>query len=169
MTRSTGRAADHPGWERPRDNGQFAGDPDNPPRSRKKPKRTHEFAELRQVAMRLTHHLVKMMPPLRAPNQRDLLAGKVKPPLPPEYDRLLSHNDGVIDAFNTLAQLIIRLHDKEKEHHDPSDLADPLAEDIDEEELDREIAAELDSIAARQRAAEADPEDLSDDRGETAT
>jgi len=166
MTRSTGRAADHPGWERPRDNGQYTTDPDNPPRSQKKPKRTHEFAELRQVAMRLTHHLEKMMPPLRARNQKDVLAGKVKPPLAPEYDRLLSHNDGVIDAFNTLALLVIRLHDKEKEHRDSSDLADPILDDSDEEELDREIAAELDRIAARQRAADSDPEDLSDSRGE---
>ena len=71
----------------------------------------------------------------------------------PEIARLLGRNDGVIDGFAALAQLVIRLFDKEKEAREQAKSALP-GDEFDEEELDRRIAEELDRIAERRRAAD---------------
>jgi hypothetical protein len=123
-----------------------------------------DLAELRGVAMELARNLRKMMPPKRKartppagrPAEKpDLSTEKTKKaePLPPEFDRLLSRNDGVIDGFATLVQLVIRIRDKEQEARDQTQSALPIDE-FDEDELDRRIEEELDRIAERRRAAD---------------
>ncbi len=143
MTRSKGAAAEHPAWRK-------------------------DFVRLRKVAMRINEHLDKMLPPLREPSRKAVEAGTVKiKVLLPGYDRLLADGDGVVDAFHRNTHLVIRLHDKEQERHGATDTTEPFfGDDIDEEELDREIAAELDRIAARQRAAGGPQPDLPDQGGE---
>jgi hypothetical protein len=63
-------------------------------------------------------------------------------------DRLLAKSDGVIDGFNTLAQLVIRIIDKERQSFGLADDSSPPIRH-DEQGLERRIADELDRIAAR--------------------
>ena len=99
------------------------------------------------------------MPPEKATSQEtkrrkaqapDLAASEAKPQIAamaPEYDRLLSKGQGVIDAFETLGLLVIRLIDKERESLEQ---ANPGATapypKIDEADLDRRYREELDRI-----------------------
>jgi len=104
---------------------------------------------LRAIAMELAFRIMEMVP-----KDRDAAVpanGMVKP-LPLEYDRLLGRNDGVIDSFNTLVKIVIRLLDVEREY-----IASPFVTYIDAtrvgpSELDRRIAAELDFIVEQRRA-----------------
>lgn len=66
-----------------------------------------------------------------------------------EFALLLGGRDGIIDGFGKLARLIILLSDKEKESSGPSTSAANVLDEFDDDELDRQIAAELDRIAAR--------------------
>jgi hypothetical protein len=126
-------------------------------------KRLNDLVKLRGIGMRLAGHLQTMMPPeppRRTKKSKDGEASKKKAeeaeaatPLPPEFGRLLGRNDGVIDSFNKLVQLVIRILDKEKETRDPTQTSSLAFDEHDEEELDRRIEDELDRIAARRRAA----------------
>jgi hypothetical protein len=70
-------------------------------------------------------HLEEMMPPEKTTGkitrQPDPAASEPAEAMPqtdttaPEYDRLLSKGQGIIDAFETLGLLVIRLIDKERE------------------------------------------------------
>ncbi len=151
------------GWAaRPRnEKGQFIpapGAPKTPP----KDKRLGDLVKLRALAMRLATHLQDMMPPVENRKKKKRRAKTADPatplqdPTPPKlpqaFERLLGRNDGVIDCFDTLVHLVIRIIDKEKETREPS--ASPFAfDENDEEELDRRIHAELDRIAERRRSA----------------
>jgi len=86
------------------------------------------------------------------PTKRDSVREPSKP-LAPEFDRLLGGNDGIIDGLSKLAQLVIRLSDKERETRDAVEAEKRSVPEIDEQELDRRIQAELDLIAERKRAA----------------
>lgn len=63
-------------------------------------------------------------------------------------DRLLGKSDGVIDGFNTLAQIIARIVDKERQSFGMAD-APAASTRHDEQGLERRIADELDRIASR--------------------
>jgi hypothetical protein len=122
--------------------------------------RTGDLAELRGVAMELLRGLRIMMPSKRKKTAKEgatpgstAEATKTIEPLPPEFDRLLSRNAGVIDGFATLVQLVIRIRDKEQEVREETQSALP-SDEFDEDELDRRIEEELDRIAARRRAAD---------------
>jgi hypothetical protein len=71
---------------------------------------------------------------------------------PPEFSSLLGHRDGVIDGFGKLVRLVVLLSDKERESSAPSQNAGSPFDEFDDDELDRQIAAELDRIAARHAA-----------------
>ena len=71
-----------------------------------------------------------------------------------DYDRLLGRNGGVIESFKTLADLILRLFEMERDPVDNARPAPDFTED-DEEDLDRRIADELDRLAERQGSADA--------------
>ena len=108
---------------------------------------TEDLGKLRQITMQLAGHLQKMMPPAKKKE-----AEAPRPPLPPEYDRLLGRGDGVVDGIHTLGQLVIRLIDKERESCDSSEAAPVSVPKVTYEELDQRILAELDIIADRRRA-----------------
>jgi hypothetical protein len=145
-----------PGWERIRENGRFARDQAKPI-APQPVRHTKAYSQLRNAAMRLMRNLEKMMP---AENSEDA-DGAAPPSLSPEFERLLGRSDGVIDGFNTLALLVIRLIDKERESRGTTKKASPTSSRLDDEELDQRIAAELDLIAERrggERHLQEDPE-----------
>lgn len=68
--------------------------------------------------------------------------------LDPAYERLLGRGDGIINGFNTLALLVMRLIEKERESRASAKAkATAPPPQIDETELDRQILEELDLIA----------------------
>ena len=110
-----------------------------------KPSAAEDLGTLRRITMQLAGHLQKMIPP----KKKDPPAPQV---LPPEYDRLLGRNDGVVDGINTLGQLVIRLIDKERESCDSPEAASVSVSKAAYAELDRRLVAELDRIAQQRRA-----------------
>jgi len=114
------------------------------------------YAQYRDAALRLMRHLQEMMPPETKPGARKKQAAEsAKSEVPSlQHERLLSKGQGVIDAFETLGLLVIRLIDKEREsleHANPQ--AVPTAPYIDEVELDRRYREELDRICRRRESA----------------
>jgi len=111
-----------------------------------KPSAAEDLGRLRRITMLLAGRLEKMIPPTKK---------KDPPPpkedLPPEYERLLGRNDGVVDGINTLGQLVIRLIDKERESCDPPEAAPVSVSKAAYAELDKRLLAELDRIAERRR------------------
>jgi len=175
------RARRNSNGNRKRVNGKFAADPDKEAEPYIHRHKT-SYRRLRNAAMRLLKHLERMMPPREKDQKATAVRTKVgtalsdntenasgepekdgaatdsqdkksKEELPPEYGRLLGRGDGVIDGFNTLAQLVIRLIDKERESRDPSQMVIINPPQIDEKEFDRRIEAELDFIAEQRRSA----------------
>jgi hypothetical protein len=132
--------------------GRYVSDPAKPPKRRKHAKapRTptaplaQPYAQCRGAALRLMKHLTEMMPPERKASRR---AGPGRAePLAPEYERLLSKGQGVIDAFETLGLLVVRLIDKEREVLDQATEGVAAYPRIDEADLDRRYREELDRI-----------------------
>jgi hypothetical protein len=112
------------------------------------PEQHADLRRLLALAMRLATHIEHMMP-----NDKDAAVpenGLVKP-LPLEFDRLLGPNDGVIDSFDRLVKIVIRIIDKERETIEPPILNCVRASRLDAAELDRRIARELDFIADQRR------------------
>ena len=159
------RTRRHPNWERARENGKFVRDPAKLAVAEPHPTRhTTAYRQMRNMAIRLMRHLEKMMPPLdkddvdgppadQANPATDCVAEANIDTLHPAYERLLGRSDGVIDGFNTLALLVIRLSDKERESRGQAQKTSIDLPKIDEDELDRRIAAELDFIAQQRGAA----------------
>jgi hypothetical protein len=158
------RTRRHPNWERVRENGKFVRDPGKLAIAEPHPTRhTTAYRQMRNMALRLMRHLERMMPPLekdepddRAENQpesTDSASATKAEVLHPAYERLLGRSDGVIDGFNTLALLVIRLSDKERESRGQPQKTSTDLPKIDEDELDRRIVAELDFIARRRGTA----------------
>jgi hypothetical protein len=112
------------------------------------PAQRGDLEKLRAIVMGFAQRMVEMMPKNPAdPNSKDTAV------LPPEFDRLLGRNDGIVDSLERLAKVVIRLIDKEREY---SESAAAICIDVprmDTPELDRGIAAELDFITERRRAA----------------
>jgi hypothetical protein len=144
-----------PNWERVRENGKFARDPTKAMEAEPHPTRhTAAYRRMRNMALRLLDHLEAMLPPLEKnaddpPELVEALKAEIET-LHPAYERLLGRSNGVIDGFNTLTLLVIRLSDKERESRGHAKRANIELPKIDEDELDRRILAELDFIA-RQR------------------
>jgi len=157
------RSRRHPNWERARENGKFVRDPAKVVADEPHPTRhTTAYRQMRNMTLRLMRHLEKMMPPLDKEDADDLPGIRADPAerpqekaekLHPAYERLLGRSDGVIDGFNTLALLVIRLSDKERESRGQAKKTDIDLPKIDEEELDRRIMAELDFIAQQRGSA----------------
>jgi hypothetical protein len=157
-----------PNWERVRENGKFVRDPTKAMEAEPHPTRhTAAYRRMRNMALRLLDHLEAMLPPLEKkttddpPEPAEPVQDKPETEgkavaeekadaekLHPAYERLLGRSDGVIDGFNTLTLLVIRLSDKERESRGQAKRIE--LPKIDEDELDRRILAELDFIA-RQR------------------
>src|SRR5882724_6146887 len=80
------------------------------------PEEHEDLRKLLALAMRLATHIEHMMP-----DDKDAAVpenGLVKP-LPLEFDRLLGPNDGIIDSFDRLVKIAIRIIDKERETIEP--------------------------------------------------
>ena len=164
MAVTENRSRRTPNWERVRENGKFVRDPTKAMEAEPHPTRhTAAYRRMRNMALRLLDHLEAMLPPLEKkttddppepaePEQEKPEAEKKAETkkLHPAYERLLGRSDGVIDGFNTLTLLVIRLSDKERESRGQANRANINLPKIDEDELDRRILAELDFIA-RQR------------------
>ena len=110
------------------------------------PSAAKDLGRLRRITMQLAGHLQRMIPSAKK------TAEEAKEELPPEYERLLGRNDGVVDGINTLGQLVIRLIDKERESCDSPEAASVSVSKATYAELDRRLLAELDRIAERRRA-----------------
>jgi hypothetical protein len=159
------RTRRHPNWERVRENGKFVRDPAKVTIMEPHPTRhTTAYRQMRNMAIRLMRHLEQMMPPLergradeppanQADPNKDCASEAKTETLHPAYERLLGRSDGVIDGFNTLALLVIRLSDKERESRGQAQKTSIDLPKIDEDELDRRIAAELDFIAQQRGTA----------------
>lgn len=161
-TKSKGRAKAN--WERARQNGKFIRAPGKPLKPHPV-RQTNAYTQLRNIAMRLAKHLERLMPPVEdldekkaAPTEAAEKTSETSETgrdtdkkLAAAYDRLLARSDGVIDGFNTLAQLVIRLIDKERESRDPARTAAAHLPKLDEAELDRRIEEEIDLILIRRR------------------
>jgi hypothetical protein len=175
MTRSSSKARGNPNWERTRRNGQFVSGPDKetePYAAR----HTTNYRRLRNAAMRLLKHLEHMMPEPEKdqpaepadiePTEIVPAATEIAEPgqgaaqkkgkaLDEAYERLLGRSDGIINGFNTLALLVVRLIDKERESRASAKKRPPASHpQIDETELDRQILEELDLIAQARRGEE---------------
>jgi orotate phosphoribosyltransferase-like protein len=111
------------------------------------PSAAKDLGRLRRITMQLAGRLEKMIPSTK---KKDPPAPKEE--LPPEYERLLGRNDGVVDGINTLGQLVIRLIDKERESCDSPEAASVSVPKATYAELDRRLVAELDRIAQQRRA-----------------
>jgi hypothetical protein len=162
VTKSGSRRASN--WERVRENGKFVRDPTKAVEAEPHPTRyTAAYRRMRNMALRLLDHLEAMLPPLEKKTADD-------PPEPaepvqekpeaeklhPAYERLLGRSDGVIDGFNTLTLLVIRLSEKERESRGQANRGNINLPKIDEDELDRRILAELDFIARHRGTARPD-------------
>jgi len=146
-------------------NGKFVRDPVRVTIAEPHPTRhTTAYRQMRNMALRLMRHLERMMPPLekegaddgpanQTESAEDRAAEAKTETLDPAYERLLGRSDGVIDGFNTLALLVIRLSDKERESRGQAKKTSIDLPKIDEDELDQRIAAELDFIAQQRGAA----------------
>jgi len=159
-----------PNWERVRENGKFVRDPTKATEAEPHPTRhTAAYRRMRNMALRLLDHLEAMLPPLEkktadarsepAEPEQDKPEAEGKAAtetLHPAYERLLGRSDGVIDGFNTLTLLVIRLSEKERESRRQAKRANIELPKIDEDELDRRILAELDFIARQKSAARSD-------------
>jgi hypothetical protein len=165
-----------PNWERVRENGKFVRDPTKAMEAEPHPTRhAAAYRRLRNIALRLMDHLEAMLPPLEKktadgppqpaepvpekPEAKEKAGAEEKAEtkkLHPAYERLLGRGDGVIDGFNTLTLLVIRLSEKERESRGQAKRADIELRKIDEDELDRRILAELDFIARQKSAARSD-------------
>jgi hypothetical protein len=158
VTKSGSRRASN--WERVRENGKPVRDPTKATEAEPHPRRhTAAYRKLRNMALRLMDHLEKMLPPLEKKNADD--PSEPTEPLKdeaeklhPAYERVLGRSDGVIDGFNTLTLLVIRLSDRERKSRGQAKKTGIDLPKIDEDELDRRILAELDFIA-RQRGSAA--------------
>ena len=71
--------------------------------------------------------------------------------------RLLGKSAGVIDGFDTLVEVIVRIIDRERQGQAAS--GNPSGDPIDEHALEQRIADELDRIAARGGTPGGDPPD----------
>lgn len=112
------------------------------------PDQRGDLEKLRAIVMGVARGIVEMMPTNPAdPNSKDTAV------LPPEFDRLLGRNDGIVDSLERLAKVVIRLIDKEREYSESAAATCIDVPRMDPPELDRRIAAELDFIAERRRAA----------------
>jgi hypothetical protein len=149
-----------PNWERVRENGKFVRDPTKTMEAEPHPTRhTAAYRKLRNMALRLMDHLEEMLPPLdmTPDGPPEPAEGRAEAEnLHPAYERLLGRSDGVIDGFNTLTLLVIRLSDKERESRGQAKRANIEPPKIDEDELDRRILAELDFLARQKSAARPD-------------
>jgi hypothetical protein len=168
MARSSSKTASVSGRDGAGQYARAAGKPRKPPR---RPSGKRTYGLLRGVAMRLIRHLENALPPLKQTDGQDAaiedkVAGEEiaaqqnesdqaakRPPL--NYDRLLGRNDGVVDGFKTLAELIVRLFEMEHGRLDAAN-SDFEFNELDEEELDRRLTAELDRLARNRRSADAD-------------
>jgi hypothetical protein len=178
MAHPLGYGRNHPCLDRPRENGRFTPDPSKPPKRKREnrpkqhtPKSLLLIQKLYDVTMCVANVIQQMMTPPEAeaddsaqqedgkpqkakPEKAKAEKAKPKPPrLPPDYARVIRPNDGVVDGLDTLVQLVIRLHDKEREIGVLSETDDERDSQALEDDLDQRIAEELDRIAARSRAA----------------
>jgi hypothetical protein len=109
-----------------------------------------DLEALRAICMGVARRIVEMMPTKEDPADPD---SKGTNELPPAFDRLLGRNDGIVDSLERLAKVVIRLIDKEREYSESATATCIDVPRMDTPELDRRIAAELDFIAERRRAA----------------
>lgn len=110
-----------------------------------KPSAAKDLGRLRRITMQLAGRLQKMIP------STTKKASQPQQDPPPDYERLLGRNDGVVDGINTLGQLVIRLIDKERESCDSAEAAPVSLPKAAYAELDRQLIAELDRVAERRR------------------
>ena len=116
---------------------------------------------LRGVALRLIEQLENSLPNSKRPPrgaaakkaaQKAAAQGQSPVPEVPwtaaDYNRLFGRNGGVVDNFKTLADLIVRLYDMERDPVDDSRSQFDFTE-FDEEDLDWRITDELDRLAER--------------------
>jgi hypothetical protein len=138
------------------------------------PEQRADLERLRAIAMAIAERILEMLPrnetaaePAKAEpdsaqtdtaERASTQSDSAKPDskganlLPAEFDRLLGRSDGIVDSLERLAKIVIRIIDKEREYSE-SAAAYTNVPRMDEAELDRRIAAELDFIAEQRRAA----------------
>jgi hypothetical protein len=145
----------HASRNQPRVRGRFAPDPSKPPKKPSPPRQVQNLAALRTMAMRLCLMLEALTPELERRKKRGrarlaaLDPAEAARPMPVEIERLLGKAGGVIDAFATLAQVVVRIVEQERQNVPQP--ARNLKQN--EEPLGVRITAELDRLAARRRAA----------------
>jgi hypothetical protein len=111
------------------------------------PEQRGNLEALRGLAMRIAIRIEEMLPKSAAV----ATDGKGANVLPEEFDRLLGRNDGIVDSLERLARVVVRLIDKEREYSESAAATFIDVPRMDEAELDRRIAAELDFIADQRR------------------
>ena len=110
------------------------------------------FARLRAIAMRLADALDRKAKGEAAAPSKEQEQEKQKEQI---EIQLLAKNDGIIDGFNTITQIVSRIAEQERQSFglvEAQSRTQREPEPYDEQALERRIIAELDRVAARGEA-----------------